>query len=79
MYSPPPDLDSEQRMHTHYARAAKALHVQTESGGEFWGWWSGRTLGAPDRTAAGAPVPLRLVSAPEANASGCRCPAPQGR
>lgn len=37
VYSPPPDLDTEQRMHTHYARAAKALDVQTESGGEFWG------------------------------------------
>ncbi len=35
MYSPPPDLDTEQRMHTHHARTAKALDVQTESAGEF--------------------------------------------
>ncbi|WP_328835040.1 hypothetical protein [Streptomyces europaeiscabiei] len=71
MYSSPPDLDTERLMRsTHHVRAAMALDVQTEPGGEFWGW-SGRTLGAPARTAAGAPVRLRLVSAPEANASGC--------
>ncbi|MDX3697257.1 hypothetical protein PV726_45050 [Streptomyces europaeiscabiei] len=65
MYSPPLDLDTEQRMHTHHTRAAKALDVQTEPGGEFWGS-SGRTLGAQARTAAAAPVRLRPVSAPEA-------------
>jgi hypothetical protein len=69
MYSPPPDPDNEQRMRTHHARAAKALDVQTEPGGEFWGW-AGRTLGAPVRTAAGAPAWLRLVSAPADKASG---------
>jgi hypothetical protein len=69
MYSPPPDPDTEQRMRTHHARAAKALAVQAEPGGEFWGW-AGRTLGAPVCTAAGAPAWLRLVSAPEAKASG---------
>ncbi|MGW1533853.1 hypothetical protein [Streptomyces aureus] len=46
-----------------------ALAVQTEPGGEFWGW-AGRTLGAPARTAAGTPVWLRLVSAPADKASG---------
>ncbi|MFE7076392.1 hypothetical protein ACFU96_40525 [Streptomyces sp. NPDC057620] len=56
-------------MRAHHARAAKALDVQTEPGGEFWGW-AGRTLGAPARTAAGAPAWLRLVSAPEDKASG---------
>jgi hypothetical protein len=56
-------------MRTHHARAAKALDVQTEPGGEFWGW-AGRTLGAPARTAAGAPAWLRLVSAPADKASG---------
>ncbi|MCC9711697.1 hypothetical protein E4N62_44720 [Streptomyces sp. MNU76] len=69
MYSPPPDPDTEQRMRAHHARAAKALDVQTEPGSEFWGW-AGRTLGAPARTAAGAPAWLRLVSAPEDKASG---------
>ncbi|MCO8303641.1 hypothetical protein [Streptomyces sp. RKCA744] len=56
-------------MRAHHARAAKALDVQTEPGGEFWGW-AGRTLGAPARTATGAPAWLRLVSAPEGKASG---------
>ncbi|MFB7457103.1 hypothetical protein [Streptomyces sp. NPDC056188] len=56
-------------MRAHQARAAKALDVQTEPGGEFWGW-AGRTLGAPARTAAGAPAWLRLVSAPAGKASG---------
>ncbi|MBB3080900.1 hypothetical protein FHS41_007454 [Streptomyces violarus] len=56
-------------MRTHHARAAKALGVQTEPGGEFWGW-AGRTLGARVRTATGVPAWLRLVSAPEAKASG---------
>ncbi|MFC9131833.1 hypothetical protein ACFT4A_34060 [Streptomyces sp. NPDC057099] len=56
-------------MRTHHARAAKALDVVTEPGGEFWGW-AGRTLGAPARTATGAPAWLRLVSAPEDKASG---------
>ncbi|GGS95429.1 hypothetical protein [Streptomyces violaceus] len=69
MYSPPPDPDTEQRMRTHHASAAKALDVQTEPGWVFWGW-AGRTLGAPARTTAGAPVWLRLVSAPEDKASG---------
>ncbi|MEU8718371.1 hypothetical protein [Streptomyces sp. NPDC048663] len=69
MYSPPPDPDTEQRMRAHHARAATALDVQTESGGEFWGW-AGRTLGAQARTAAGVPAWLRLVSAPEDKASG---------
>ncbi|MCT9011591.1 hypothetical protein [Streptomyces rhizosphaerihabitans] len=69
MYSPPPDPDTEQRMRSHHARAAKALDVQVEPGGEFWGW-AGRTLGAPARNAAGTPVWLRLVSAPADKASG---------
>ncbi|MEU4490190.1 hypothetical protein AB0H94_35865 [Streptomyces purpurascens] len=69
MYSPPPDPDTEQRMRAHHARAARALDVQTEPGGEFWGW-AGRTLGTPARTTAGAPAWLRLVSAPEDKASG---------
>ncbi|MGW7544452.1 hypothetical protein ACWGKQ_25620 [Streptomyces sp. NPDC054770] len=56
-------------MRAHHARAAKALDVQVEPGTEFWGW-AGRTLGAPARTATGAPVWLRLVSAPEDKASG---------
>ncbi|WP_328675084.1 hypothetical protein [Streptomyces sp. NBC_00343] len=37
--------------------------------GEFYGW-ARRTLGAPARTASGAPVWLRLVSSPEDKASG---------
>ncbi|MDX3528209.1 hypothetical protein P1P75_17635 [Streptomyces sp. ID05-39B] len=69
MYSPPPDPDTEQRMRAQHARAAKALDVRVEPGGEFWGW-AGRTLGAPARTASGALVWLRLVSAPEDKASG---------
>ncbi|MFJ3043815.1 hypothetical protein [Streptomyces tendae] len=69
MYSPPPDPDAEQRMRAHHARAAKALDVRVEPGGEFWGW-AGRTLGAPARTAAGAPAWLRLVSVPADKASG---------
>ncbi|MGJ5899229.1 hypothetical protein ACSCBZ_45930 [Streptomyces niveiscabiei] len=56
-------------MRAHYARAAQALDVRAEPGGEFWGW-AGRTLGAPARTAADAPAWLRLVSAPEDKASG---------
>ncbi|MBC9730555.1 hypothetical protein [Streptomyces sp. TRM68367] len=69
MYSPPPDPDTEQRMRAHHAHTAEVLDVQVEPGAEFWGW-SGRTLGAPVRTAAGAPAWLRLVSAPEDKASG---------
>ncbi|MFC9680374.1 hypothetical protein [Streptomyces sp. NPDC056948] len=69
MYSPPPDQDTEQRMRTHHARAAKALDVLTEPGGEFWGW-AGRTLGTPGRTTVGDPAWLRLVSAPADKASG---------
>jgi hypothetical protein len=69
VYSPPPDPDIEQRMRAHHARAAAALAVQMEPGGEFWGW-AGRTLGAPARTAAGEPAWLRLVAAPEDKASG---------
>ncbi|MFD4956270.1 hypothetical protein [Streptomyces sp. NPDC058451] len=69
MYSPPPDLDTEQRMRAHHAHIAEALDVQVEPGAEFWGW-AGRTLGAPARTATGAPVWLRLVSAPEGKALG---------
>ncbi|MFJ9893444.1 hypothetical protein ACIQPR_08930 [Streptomyces sp. NPDC091280] len=69
MYSPPPDLDTEQRMRAHHASAAQALDVRMEPGSEFWGW-AGRTLGAPARTATGAPAWLRLVSAPEDKASG---------
>ncbi|MFJ2565743.1 hypothetical protein ACIO02_22775 [Streptomyces sp. NPDC087568] len=69
MYSPPPDPDTEQRMRAHHAHTAKALDVQVEPGAEFWGW-AGRTLGAPARTATGAPAWLRLVSAPEDKASG---------
>nr|WP_257003356.1 hypothetical protein [Streptomyces sp. Alain-F2R5] len=69
MYSPPPDPDTERRMLTHHARAATALHVQVETGGEFWGW-AGRTLGAPARTADGQPAWLRLVSTPQDKASG---------
>ncbi|WP_432030810.1 hypothetical protein [Streptomyces sp. 1222.5] len=56
-------------MRAHHARAAKALNVQTEPGEEFWGR-AGRTLGAPARTADGAPAWLRLVSAPQDKASG---------
>ncbi|MFJ8510182.1 hypothetical protein [Streptomyces avermitilis] len=56
-------------MRVHHARAAHALDVQTEPGGEFWGW-AGRTLGAPARTASGAPVWLRLLSVPADKASG---------
>ncbi|MER5549199.1 hypothetical protein ABT072_43995 [Streptomyces sp. NPDC002589] len=37
-------------MRSHHARAALALGVQIELGGEFWGW-AGRTLGAPARAA----------------------------
>lgn len=69
MYSPPPDPDTERRMRAHHARAAKALDVRVEPGGEFWGW-AGRTLGAPARTTDGQPAWLRLVSAPEDKASG---------
>lgn len=69
MYSPPLDPETERRMRARHARAAKALDVQTEPGGEFWGW-AGRTLGAPARTAAGEPAWLRLVSVPEDKASG---------
>ncbi|ELP65879.1 hypothetical protein ACOT81_39660 [Streptomyces sp. WI04-05B] len=69
MYSPPPDSDTEQRMRARHDRAAKALDVRVELGGEFWGW-AGRTLGAPARTAAGQRAWLRLVSAPEDKASG---------
>ncbi|MGW7047017.1 hypothetical protein ACWGDT_30875 [Streptomyces avermitilis] len=69
MYSPPLDPYTEQRMRSRHARAAKALDVQTEPGGEFWGW-AGRTLGAPARTAAGQQTWLRLVSCPEDKASG---------
>jgi len=69
MYSPPPDPDTEQRMRAHHAHTARALDVQVEPGAEFWGW-AGRTLGAPARTATGAPVWLRLVSAPEDKAAG---------
>jgi hypothetical protein len=54
MYSPP-DPDTEQRMRTHHARAAKVLDVQTEPGGECWGG-PGALGRAPVRTAA---VPRR--------------------
>jgi len=56
-------------MRVHHAQAAKALDVQVEPGGEFWGW-AGRTLGAPARTAARQRAWLRLVSALEGKASG---------
>ncbi|MFM9457149.1 hypothetical protein [Streptomyces europaeiscabiei] len=56
-------------MRARHARAAQALDVRVEPGGEFWGW-AGRTLGAPARTAAGHPAWLRLVSAPEDKTSG---------
>ncbi|MFF1708331.1 hypothetical protein [Streptomyces sp. NPDC058252] len=69
MYSPPPDPDTEQRMRARHARAAQALDVQTEPGGEFWGW-ARRTLGAPARTATGQRAWLRLVSSPQDKASG---------
>lgn len=69
MYSPPPDPDTERRMRARQAKAARALAVQTEPGGELWGW-AGRTLGAPARTAAGTPVWLRLVFAPTEKAWG---------
>ncbi|MGW3360944.1 hypothetical protein ACWDFL_37100 [Streptomyces bungoensis] len=42
-------------MRVHHARAAKALDVRVEPGGEFWGW-AGRTLGAPARTVDGQPA-----------------------
>lgn len=69
MYSPPPDLGTEQRMRTRHARAAQALDVRVEPGGEFWGW-AGRTRSAPARTATGQPAWLRLVSSPQDKASG---------
>ncbi|MFF3487340.1 hypothetical protein ACFYXC_29280 [Streptomyces sp. NPDC002701] len=56
-------------MRTRHARAAQALDVRVEPGGEFWGW-AGRTLSAPARTATGQQAWLRLVSAPEDKASG---------
>jgi hypothetical protein len=56
-------------MRAHHTRAAKALDVQTEPGGELWEW-AGRTLGAPARTAAGRPAWLRLEVVPEDKASG---------
>jgi hypothetical protein len=56
-------------MRAHHVRAAKALDVRVESGGEFWGW-AGRTLGVPARTATGQRVWLRLVSSPQDKASG---------
>jgi len=69
VYSPPSDPAVEQRMRARHRRAAKALSVTVEPGGEFWGW-AGRTLGAPARTAAGTPVWLRLVAEREEKASG---------
>ncbi|MCX4411608.1 hypothetical protein OG840_61700 [Streptomyces sp. NBC_01764] len=56
-------------MRERHRRAAQALSVTVEPGGEFWGW-AGRTLGAPARTAAGQPVWLRLVADREEKASG---------
>jgi hypothetical protein len=56
-------------MRAHQQRAARALSVQVEPGGEFWGW-AGRTLGAPARTGAGTPVWLRLVAERAEKASG---------
>ncbi|MFD4412453.1 hypothetical protein [Streptomyces sp. NPDC058475] len=56
-------------MRDHHRRAAQALSVTVEPGGEFWGW-AGRTLGAPARTTAGQPVWLRLVAEREEKASG---------
>ncbi len=56
-------------MRAHHWRAAQELTVTVEPTGEFWGW-AGRTLGVPARTAAGALVWLRLVSAPADKASG---------
>lgn len=56
-------------MRDRHRRAAQALSVTVEPGGEFWGW-AGRTLGAPARTAAGQPVWLRLVAEREEKASG---------
>ncbi|MFD3504727.1 hypothetical protein [Streptomyces sp. NPDC058678] len=56
-------------MRAHYARAAKALDVRVEPGGEFWGW-AARTPGALARTATGQPAWLRLVSSPEDKAAG---------
>ncbi|MFJ5646306.1 hypothetical protein [Streptomyces sp. NPDC093223] len=56
-------------MRVRHQRAAQALGVTVESDGEFWGW-AGRTLGAPARTAADAPVWLRLVAEREEKASG---------
>ncbi|MEU0250912.1 hypothetical protein ABZ192_42855 [Streptomyces sp. NPDC006235] len=43
--------------------------MQTEPGGEFWGWVR-RTVGVQARTGTGAPVRLRLGSAPADKASG---------
>ncbi|MEU7414978.1 MULTISPECIES: hypothetical protein [Streptomyces] len=56
-------------MRAHHAHTAKALDVRVEPGAELWGW-AGRTLGAPARTATGAPAWLRLVSAAEDKAAG---------
>ncbi|MEU9456744.1 hypothetical protein [Streptomyces sp. NPDC048277] len=71
MYSPPPDPDTELRVRARHARAAEALDVRVESGGEFWGW-AGSTLGAPARTTTGEAVWLRLASTPEDKAVGRR-------
>ncbi|MDG9709640.1 hypothetical protein [Streptomyces sp. DH10] len=56
-------------MRAHHRRAAQALAVDVEPGGEFWGW-AGRTLGAPARTASGEPAWLRLVAERTDKASG---------
>ncbi|MFJ9871351.1 hypothetical protein [Streptomyces sp. NPDC101165] len=56
-------------MRAHHARAAKALAVQAELGGEFWGGL-GALWGPRARTAAGASVWLRQVSARADKASG---------
>lgn len=69
MYSPLLDPDTEQSMRALHARAAKALAVQAEPGGEFWER-AGRTLGTPARTVVGASVWLRRVSARADKASG---------
>ncbi|MFI1799012.1 phosphotransferase [Streptomyces sp. NPDC020379] len=69
MYSPPPDPDTAHRMRAHHDRAARALGVRLDDGTEFWGW-AGRTLGRGGTATDGRRVWLRLLTAPEAKATG---------
>ncbi|MEX2985593.1 hypothetical protein [Streptomyces sp. C36] len=69
MYSPPPDLGTARRMRAHHNRAARALGVTCDDGSELWGW-AGRTLGRAGSATDGRRVWLRLLTAPEAKATG---------